>query len=72
MMILAFALPVIAFNDDIVETRRMFPDAFEIRFILLNPPLAPRRFKKEALVGTLLEKRVGSVDRVQSLLVHVV
>lgn len=62
MMILAFALPIIAFNDDIVETRRMFPDAFEIRFVMLIPPLASRRFKKEALVGTLLEERVGSVD----------
>ena len=64
MMILALALPVIAFNHDIVETRRMFPDAFEIHFILPKPPLAPRRFKNKALAGPLLEKRVGFVNRV--------
>ena len=62
MVILAFALPVIAFDDDIVETRRMFPDAFEIRFSMLKAPFASRRFKAKALVGTLLEERIGSVD----------
>ena len=61
MVILAFALPVIAFDNDIVETRRMFPDAFEIRFIMPKAPFASRRFKEEALVGALLEERIGSV-----------
>ena len=58
-MILAFALPVIAIDDDIVETRRMFPDALEVRFVM---SFASRRFKQAALVGTLLEEGVGSVD----------
>ena len=53
-MILTSALPIIAFDDDIVETRRMFPDAFEIRCKMLKMPFASQRFEKEALVGTLL------------------
>lgn len=62
MVILAFALPRIAFNDGLVETRRIFPDAFEIRIGIPKAPFASRRFEENALVGTLLEERIGSVD----------
>lgn len=62
MVILAFALPAIALNHDIVETRRIFPDAFEIRFGMPRAPYASRSFKENALVGTLLEERIGFVD----------
>ena len=62
MLVLAFALPAIAFNYDIVETRRMFPDAFEIRFGMPRAPFASRRFKENALAGTLLEECIGSVN----------
>ena len=62
MVILAFAFPVIAFHDDIVETRRMFPDPFEIRFNMPKASFASRRFKAKALVGTSLEECIDSVD----------
>ena len=61
-MLLALALPVIAFNHDIVETRRMFPDAFEIRFDMPKVSFASRGFKAKALVGTLLEECIDSVN----------
>lgn len=70
-MILAFALPSIAFHDDLVETRRIFPDAFKIRIGMPKASFASRRFKENALVGTLLEERIGSVDGVQFLLIHI-
>lgn len=62
MVILAFALPRIAFNDDLVETRRIFPDAFEIRLGIPKAPFASGRLKENALVGTILEERIGFVD----------
>ena len=62
MVVLAFALPAIAFNHDIVETRRMFPDAFEFRIGMPRAPSASRRLEENALAGTLLQERVGSVD----------
>ena len=62
MVMLAFTLPRIAVNYYLVETRRRFPDAFKIRLSISKAPFSSRRFKEDALVGTLLEECIGSVD----------
>ena len=62
MAILAFTLPRIVPNDDLVKTRRIFPDAFKIGLAISKAPFASRRFKKNALVSTLLEERIGSIN----------
>ena len=62
MVILAFALPVIAFNDNIIKTHRIFSDAFEIQFDMPRALIASRRFKEKALLGTFVEECIGSVD----------
>ena len=69
-MILTSALPVIAFDDDIVETRRMFPDAFEIRCVMLKMPFASQRFEKEALVGTAFASFLGLLPFTAVVLEH--